>query len=966
MTRAAIWNDANCLAARSARPTFFNVNVGIDLDVFNIHYAQQIYRGGPPNSFSEYEPRIRLEETALPDGVDLYSASPQFLPFDQNLKFYFPTANDQSVPDERFTSGMIGLSTYSISGRSLVVHDTHTITSSFSAATQQRIPIVVSEGRHRPSHRMRGVCDDGASFSLLGAPVDFAPFVDAIGSFFAMKTTHLPTAVMLVPKVAGNLTLSGVYIAFRPLINATSHRPDGGAPINYAAARLPNPSSGTPLINMVEIGTFSGVQFTAQRQLIVASGVLSFDAGLARAQLGAESGTELACVVRTSQYGSYNQAIAFPYVPPSDDHCLCGYLSGDEPASLVAAIWNQNYRFRAFITTGRKGFNAGECPAFQYAALDHGKVIRVPFYAGAPRSNNWQYGPEYHSTWKNYSPQWATWQHSQFPYTMHKTGALTVDGSVVPLEEMNGQRQLNTPLYDLIDTNDENFLTVEHYPTNIVTAKAARVQATAAGSHFEDAEMTIGKPRDDGKMVFNGKVINGISLEFVPYARQQEFGLNSIYSGIASAQLPSPTPAADHPFSYPTANSSAFLSSAIWWRHRQTSNLPANGIGPGFPTINAVYSGEWCQIGPTLSDAKAISSFSPFASVSNATEIDAHLFGACLVTTENANNTPGYLHSFSAPLASVSGTIDQWKLNGFNGQPWRDGRYALAGQYMNGIMPAPLTGSYELTRFTIGGVQTAGNMFRYSGVGKWSLDRTITYNVYPKVTTIDNSYELVGDSDFFPGKQVYRIADSRSARYATVPITERWKMRADCVELYCNLGATLQQSGSYQADPASPPYDYAAQRNWVKQTFLKHDQPRGRLSETVVYVDGQEPSPVLTMTLRYRTAMRAELTCSVDTSDLPEYPHSMTNSESQVIGGTVAGLGGSGTVSGANQTVESHHGFQGVSFTFNKEQTAQLMNGEEVLAMQWQKETNPQRPVFADTGGIFLHAFKVRLDLSEA
>jgi hypothetical protein len=285
---------------------------------------------------------------------------------------------------------------------------------------------------------------------------------------------------------------------------------------------------------------------------------------------------------------------------------------------------------------------------------------------------------------------------------------------------------------------------------------------------------------------------------------------------------------------------------------------------------------------------------------------------------------------------------------------------------MNGIMPAPLTGSYELSRFSIGDVPSAGNMFRYSGVGEWSFNRTVTYNVYPLVTSIDDYWLDTGVVSQVTGQRLHQRWQSRTARYATVPITENWKMRTDYAELHCTLGSALQQYGEYQSDPAVAFNNDAQAINWFKQTFLKHDQPRGRLAETVVYVDGQEPSPVLTMTLRYRTAMRAELTCSVDTSDLPEYPHSMNNSTSEVIDGTVAGLTGSGTVSGENQTVDGHHAFQALSFTFNKEQTAQLMNGEEILVTQWQKETNPQRPVFADTGGIFLHAFRLRLDVAPA
>jgi hypothetical protein len=964
VTRSAIWNDANCLAARSARPTFFDSNYAVANDVGTVHYAQEVFRGVSPPNHIDNPPLIRLDETLLPDwdlnyvstirGSNLF---PSFLPSDTWFKY----DSGGRLTDERFLSGMLGVNSYSIAGRTLSIADVHTTTSTFP-----RRSIVISEGRHKPSHRMRSglfLFSYWGSFSPSATPIDFSPFSDGVGAFYALKTTHVPLSVMFVPKTNGAASLSGVYVALRPMFNLAQYRSDGNTPVDYASPRLP-----LGLINLLEIGEFAGTEFTARKRLIVAAGSVDIDCGSSRNKLGAESGTTFCCVFRAG----YAQAIEFAHVPQSADHCLCGTLSGDYPAQLLARQTQNIMQLHAQIATGRRGFNAGECPAFEKKALDHGQLVRIPFFAGAPRSKHWQIGQQQGTYFgpRNVAPQWSTWERSQFPYTMHKTGALTVDGTVVPTESLTGQRQINTPVYELIDYTDGVNKTVEHYPDRIVSAKAARIQATATGSHFEDAMMTIGKPRDDGKMVFNGKVINGVSLTFVPYARQAFGDSLPIFSGIDPAQLPTPSPDGNEPYVFGQGDSSQFFAVNLgqldtWWRYRQSISLPANAYKfPGDPA--QIWRGEWCRVRQTLSDKKIVEYPAPFVEVSGSKEIDAHLFGACLVSTDTSNNPAGFLHSSNAPNFSVSGTIDQWKIGGFVGQPWRDGRYGVSGFFMNGIMPAPLTGSYDLSRFSIGDVQSAGNMFRYSGVGRWSFDRTVTYNIYPLVTSIDDFWREEGSFNQLTGERLHLRTQSRTARYATVPITENWKMKTDCAELHCQLGSTLQQYGQYQADPTVAFNNDAQAINWLKTTFMKHDQPRGRLADTVVYVDGQEPSPVLTMALRYRTAMRAELKCTVDTSDLPEYPHSMTNSESQVIGGTVAGLTGSGTVSGANQTVDNHHGFEALAVTFSKEQTAQLMNGEEILVMQWQKETNPQRPVFADTGGIFLHAFRMRLDVATA
>lgn len=965
MSRSAIWNDANCLAARTAKPTFFNIFVGTAGDASSVHFAQQVFRGQPPQADST-DPAIRLDLSLLPheaagnganqpgisDGANVI---PRLLPTDLLFGFF----DQATLNDERFTSGLISSTAHVLAGRTLELFDVHTVTSTFTSTPPiQRLPLVVSEGRHKPSHRMRGACFFNGFFSLLhynnaSAAFNFAPFVDALGPFVALKTTHIPLAVMCVPKIGGVASLSGVYIGVRPIINSAQYRRDGGAAIDYSAPRWP-----TFHMNLVEIGTFSGTTFTPRAQLVaaVAEG-LDFDAALARPVLGAASGTKLCCVIR----GEYAQAIEFPFVPASPDHCLCGHLSPDAPAAILNVLPNNDYRMAAFAVTGKRGFNAGECPAFAQVELDHGALARVPFYAGAPRSQHWSPVSQVFSfAQQNTAPQWSTWAHSQFPYTLHKTGALTVDGSVKPAEQLTGQRPLNTPLFELLEYADGPFQVVEPYPARTVTAKAARVQATAAGSHFEDVGMTIGKPRPDGKMVFGGKVINSVALSFVPYARQYLGGSLPVFAGINSATLPTPVPmGVDHGFSGETASSQFLPGAFVWWRHRQTVDLPPNSYT--FPGLSAqIQRGEYCELLSPPVDAKRTESPTPFTEVSQSKEIDAHLFGACFVGASF-----GRIYDTRSPLFSVGGSFDQWRFGRTGGPPWRDARFVVSGYFSEGIMPAPLTGEYVLSRFDVGGVQTAGNLFRYSGVGKWGFDRTISYNCYSKVTSIDDFWTATNIFDA-SGRRFHQPQQSRTARFATIPVTETWNMRADCVELYCSLGATLQQFGAFQPDPPTEYGNPATMANWIRETFLQHDQPRGKIAETVVYVDGKEPSPVLTMTLRYRSAMRASVACSVDTSDLPQYPHTMSNSSSGIIANTVAGIQGSGNVSGEHQTLESHHGFESLTFTFNKEQTAQLINGDEILVTTWQGETTPPRPVFADTGGIFLHAFRMSLDVSPA
>jgi hypothetical protein len=961
MTRFAIWNDANCSAARSPRVTFFETNSAIANDVNSVHYAQQIFRGqpplAPPGDTGNRNPRFRLDETLLPDGTPIELVTANLLPSDSGVSSKFRHHGNDISFDDRRLSGLVGMTDYALSGRTLTLADIYTFINTAQFPNGNgffQTPLVVSEGRHKAVHRMRGallnfrfVRQFVASEPMFGPspnaiPVDFASFVDALGTAFALRTTHVPLLVMCVPKLGGTVTMSGVYAALRPVLNKAQLRPDGKMPVNYLEPRLPGEAS------LIEIGQFQDTAFTSRAQLVVFAGGIpagvNVDWGLARDKLWQESDTTLSCVLDNRQ--GYVQAIEFPYAPPDADHALCGTLSGNVPSSIASRVViaipsSTPLSLVAQQAAGKQGFNAGECPAFEKHFLDHGILARVPFWAGAPRSRHWtasNYGnANVFRNAVNIAPQWSAWEQSQFPYTMHKTGSLTIDGTVVPLEDLDNARALNTPIYDFADYVFEPWQTVEHFPSYVVTAKAARVQALAQGSHYEDSSMKLGKARPDGKMLFGGKVINSVAVEFIPYSRG-----NSIFTGIATATpVPASTIGTSEAFS-----SSRFVDGfySYWWRLRQIVARPQGAFG------RDIYQGEFIRRSRLLSDGKTVSTPDAFTEVSAETEKTAYVLAACF-----ADNSPSPAINVNSPhnLFNLDLGIDRYRLGRTSGAAWE------------GVGIAPLTGRYTMDRFTLGGVPTAGNLFKYSGTGEWEANQTASYNYYAEVTSVDDAW----------GAQGFAVL-SRSPSVAAVPIAEDWKMNTDHVELYCSLGAALQQAGNFQPDPPVPfldlpeaeaqPLYYAAQRNWLKQTFLHHDRPRGRLSDTVVYVDGLEPSPVLTITIRFRTAMRAELTCSVDTSSLPEYPHSMSNASSAVIENSVRGLHGIGNVSGDQQTTESHHDYKTVSFTFNKEQTAQLMNGEEVLAMQWQAETSPQRPEFADTGGIFLHAFKVQLDVSPA
>jgi hypothetical protein len=965
------------------RPVFFGTNFNFADDVTKIHYAQD--RG---HAVGNLNIAIRLDETRLPENAAPYelriggsNVTPALLPSDIREKY-----NDTN---EQFLSGLAGGSTHELMGRTLLLQDVYATTTDFSSITQKRLSLLITDGASKPCHRARvgfvNLFWTAASINTAPSSIDFNSIVDSYGSHYALKTDHVPVGVMFVPKSAGVVTLEGTYVALRPLMNRTLYKKDRSSKIDYATPQLPYEH-----YSILEIGTLQNTAFTARSRVIVRTNFLTdVDCGLARDVLGALTGTTFCCTFRSEGYA---QAIEFPFVPSTKNHCLAGDLSPNLPSVLTFMQNGQSRWLEVLTATGKRGFNSGQCPAFQKVSLDHGRLVDVSFWAGAPQSRNWPIEQLNQSTLDqqrtNLAPQWTTWEHSQFPYTLHKTGALTIDGSVVPAEDLLGQRQLNTPIYDFYDYETAFLKGIEHYPSRTVQAKAARVQGTAAGSHFEDSAMTLGKPRVDGKMVFGGKTINAVNLSFAPYARPSSINNNQylVQTGIATTSPPAPAPEnATDVYTFVAGVPSSFSGNTfarpsfgnrhdVWWKHGQTVNLPSGASVLSSPKV--IENGEWCDIFLIPIDTKTTESIPSYTEVTAQKEKDAYLHTACLAPTQilvNPMTAAPRLHTpqdgflpFRSPNFSLSeGSIDLWRFGRSGGGPWAGFTQFTTGlnQDINGPLPAPLTGSYALSSFSIGGVPCAGNIFRYSGVGDWIAEGTLTYNIYPKVTSINDSFQFVSTINNSP---FYVASSNRTARYATVPVTEQWKMRADYVELYCELGSTLQQHGEYQPDPAVEINNEQSQRNAVRQTFMKHDQPRGRIAETVVYVAGGEPSPVLTLALRYRTALRAELKVSVDTSDLPDYPHSITNSESSIIANTVAGNKGIGNLSGEFQSTEAHHEYTTFAFTFNKEQTAQLMNGEEVLAMQWQKETNPQRPAFVDTGGIFLHAVKVQLDVSPA
>jgi hypothetical protein len=280
------------------------------------------------------------------------------------------------------------------------------------------------------------------------------------------------------------------------------------------------------------------------------------------------------------------------------------------------------------------------------------------------------------------------------------------------------------------------------------------------------------------------------------------------------------------------------------------------------------------------------------------------------------------------------------------GTAGRSGQAQTVDAFINAdisLRLAPLTGEYELGRFSVGNVAAAGYLFRCSQAGDWNVQQVFDYTLNLPGISINDTWEPLETANWWYGKE------NRTNATRIVPVTETWNLSTDHIELYCALSTVLQEAGTYDPDLS---FGFDDTRDSIYRNHLIFDQPKGRIASVITYTEGNEPRPALKIVLNARSSMRATLTMDVDTSGIPDsYPWSLSDAESDKIAAKVSGTAGTGNISGAQQTKSQQHVLRTFEHQFTADETESLLAGESVVASAWdQPNGSPDEPHIFDYG----------------
>jgi hypothetical protein len=717
------------------------------------------------------------------------------------------------------------------------------------------------------------------------------------------------SVMMFLRKASGAVDLTGAYFLCRAAYNKQGS-------IDYTDPRLPDPhpvfpfTLGDPQLTVLEAGTISEGAYVPEVALLAPGRLFGSRAGLARSDVFSSSGTVF-CLNASSSYGSL-VSIAFPFVPDSDEHCLIGLCPVSSAANAFPAF--------GFSLVAGRGFAAGSPSALWLRDSDHATLVQVAFSDGAVASTR---HPDLLSNYAPLGAEWEAWAHSQFPTTISGCStSVRVYGDKVgqdhaisePRAVVWGERKYLARDLDATEALSERW---QSHPTAVVNAKAAALQ-THIPNHFdENAAYLIDQPAH-GKFVFSGKKLMSLSVEFSPYlTASAPIPTGSFTPGTAPASQTGTGGFPGNPTN-PDFENDLFVGND-YWEGSGSEQLPAGG-STSFVTVSVlsdrVYSGKLTSFAASAADGAAITATIPAGDVSAAVESQA--------------------------LLSLSRSFPQTRLPNASQEP-------LNFHVADPQCPAPPTGEYELLPFSFGGIQSAPGVFRYAGNGDWSVSGNFVSTQWHSVATFTTTWQPLA---LFPTQ--YVISTNVSRVYNAVTCSQSVELSADHVEIYAIVGSRLQQAGAYATRP--DPLNGATEEQ-VRE--FEHDvitQPKGQLRSVVDYVEGDEPQPVLTVSVFARTVMRSSASVTVDQSSLT-WPYSFSTDGPEPYNSAVIGLGGAGTT---DNVLDTHHAYGKLDYTFTQEQTSQLLNGETVTATDWQSG-NPSSPLAADFASPF---FKYKMRFS--
>jgi hypothetical protein len=790
--------------------------------------------------------------------------------------------------------------------------------------------LAVASGRHSPCHRMKG-WSRGGSVQEVG--YDYGPVSEDLdGTMRAIRADLLPSFVMFVPRRNSQTYWGGAYVC-RRVIAPRALVPQGGAVVGYADTRLPNAA-------LLEIGELIDGAMVPRASLVVAGAGSIVDCGLALAPGASPAATRFVC----ADISWAVSVLEFDFEPEDSDSVLAGIKDAD-PIRVAFGGGEWAYPI-AFTTAAYSG--VANFPAFAIQEIDHGKLVQLSHFAGATATKPFhETGNQFTQLQLPKNEEWGPWEHSLWYYTPHQNAIVSLEHGTL-LRDFDSSRVVASPVYGLrAHEYGGGARGIEPYPSRQVDAYAVCLESTQHCNHVTPHSELAGHlpgVTANNDMVICGKRVKSVTVKLEPWAAAD---IEDVPVGISAIDTPSPL----DPFNVPFGGNSRHLLVDGWndgsentfgsnlffettqsvpvpdgFREVGTNNNPnPPPILQGIVVRNRVHAAD-----------ELLRTVVPKGAISAQIEKDVILHEHCRV----------------ARVLSVGGPITPQNIKGLH-------QNELEGAPLS--FP-PLSGTYECSRFSVGDYPVAGNWFRFQGTGQWSHAATMDYKVYLATMEINDYWQFWSSPGFYTwGLQVR--ATSRELGVAAVNVSESWSFETDHVEIYAELYTSLQEAGQFDAGYRYEP-QFGDFRDEVFSDQLIPDEPRGRLSEVVIYTEGNEPRPAIGIRLHGRGVMRGSLAVDVDVSEVPvDYPWSLENAESAKVESMAGGIDGK-FVGDQWQTLDlGTSPFSAWQHQFNADQTGQLLAGEMVTATRWAEDVDdPSEPAvwaYSDT----VRQYKVSVQL---
>jgi hypothetical protein len=799
-------------------------------------------------------------------------------------------------------------------------------------------------------------CECYAAFGMVSAPQYTSPhpFTSDYGASLGSTTLvsdHIrifPMSddrdylVMFAPLQDGTLSKSGVCIAKQvPLQNK---RPSGEhrttyyheLAVDYTRQVLPS------AIELVEVGQFSGSTFTPLQSIFVwstspggyfertvtyASWRDSSNYGpwwsrevracLARSDIYAGTDTRLVvsipCVSQTASYntrdamvttpyasGEYSthysascMSMSIPFKPDSRDHSVLmekDATTGVVPNNYTSTRWKKAHT----------SFDVGEFPALRARIADHASLSMVSFVSGSPIVLSTTTGI-------------AGGPNTEFSNTLKSNGGL-----LLPCDSPTDSTETSTVQTIASSTGGVWSVTGSTQAVaSCVSAHSPFVDRSLCSDHSE----YVDESPSDGSIVLAGKKVVSVEILFTPYAKGSAVptGVTTASSSGTLSGYTTGDPSSASTIGN-TLTTSPTAVGGVLWKKSGDVPLPPGGMDSLTGSTTKVgYSGNYWQRQATAASTLSTTSYASWTAMTTGQHDDMVVAEHCrLIKT----------------------------------LPWTDyGNDVFARDYpysdKRSLKIAPLYGRYTLSRFSVGSIPAAGNIFRFSGSGAWSVtSKTLNYNFWCPGTAVTASWASAGGS-------YYTLSYATANSPIECQVSEQWSLRTDHVELYAALATGLQEHGKIGVVMEGT--ETAINDSEIRSP----DAPLGRVSAGfAIHEPASPPRPTLHLCLSARTVMRGS--CHVEVTSPAGNSVSMdSNVDAQCGAFDPAAIGNApqfvDPTSGpdgidSQTTYRDHIPIEFTPIVFNADQTASLLAGNEVTATCWDSRTDggDGRPVIID------------------